>query len=161
MKVQYWLLSIHVRVPYCFPQARAGILCLGLKEPRILVTRLLCFPLACTFGRWLGGWVPVFPVFFAGSSSAWEVWSSIKASPFWLDGVLPAPGPLRLGSSSSSSSLPPPFWLLRQLPLPSELFPSPLFPPSPPFPPSPLEEGLSSPFPPPCLPGEGCPRSSF
>ena len=134
-----------------------------------------------------GGWatgVPVFPVFFAGISSAWDVWSSVEASPFWLDGVLPAPRPLCWDSSSESSLSPSPFWLLRPLPLPSELFPSPLFPPlpwfspsplfSPPplfspsplfpllplFPPSPLEEGLSSPFPPPCLPGGECPGSS-
>ena len=98
--------------------------------------------------------------------------------PFGLAACCLLPRSLYLGSSLSSSSSPSPFWLLRLLPLPSELFPSPLFLPlplscpsplfslsppfslSPLFSPSPLEEGLSSQFLPPCLPGGGCPRSS-
>ena len=59
MKVQYWLLPIYIQVSYHLPQARAGILYTGLEESRKLAVRLLSFPLACTFARWLGDWSPL------------------------------------------------------------------------------------------------------
>ena len=134
MKVQHWLPPIYVRVPYHCPQARASILHLGLKESQKLATRLLSFPLACTFARWLGNWGLRLPGVLCRHFFCLRSLDFHGGIPFWLDGMLHAPRPLCSGSSSPSSSSASLFWLSRQLPMPYELFPSPLFPLSPLFP---------------------------